>query len=152
MQELLDHGIVDIGLLGEPVDVMKYSYVRLPEKDVWGILLSKLNPLTKMATVKAKDLAGVPMITIRDEVIHSELTNWSGKYAGRMFPIMHYNILSNAASLIADDKCVAVCARPSCEFSDLTFRPFEPELRLGSLLAWKEQQTFSKATAAFLCS
>ena len=150
VKEWLDRGIVDIGLLGEPVDVTKYSYIRMPKKDVWGILLSETNPLANMKTVKARDLAGVPMITVRDEVIHSELTSWSGKYAGRMVPIMHYNLLSNAASLITDDSCVAVCVRPSCEFPGLTFRPFEPELILGSLLAWKEQQVFSKATTAFL--
>lgn len=150
VKEWLDHGIVDVGLLGEPVDVTKYSYVRMPEKDEWGVLLSEHNPLAKEESLAAKDLVGIPMITIRDEVIHSELTSWSGKYAGRMVPIMHYNLLSNAAALIADDKIVAICARPSCDFKGLTFRPFEPELKLGSLLAWKEQQVFSKATTAFL--
>ncbi len=150
VKDWLERGIVDIGLLGEPVDVTKYSYVRMPEKDQWGVLMAENNPLAEKATLKAKDLAGVPMITIRDEVIHSELTSWSGKYASRMIPIVHYNLLSNAASLIADDQSVAVCARPSCEFSGLQFRPFEPTLELGSLLAWKEQQAFSKATAAFL--
>lgn len=150
VKEWLDRGIVDIGLLGEPVDVTRYSYVRMPERDEWGILLSEQNPLSKMESVRAEDLAGVPMITIRDEVIHSELTSWSGRFAGRMVPIMHYNLLSNAASLIADEKCVAVCARPSCEFTGLTFRPFHPELTMGSLLAWKEQQAFAKPTAAFL--
>ena len=150
VKEWLDRGIVDIGLLEEPVDATKYSYIRMPEKDEWGVLLSEKNPLAGKERLKAKELAGIPMITIRDEIIHSELTSWSGKYAGRMVPIMHYNLLSNAATLIADDESVAVCARPSCEFAGLTFRPFDPELRLGSLLAWKEQQVFSKATSVFL--
>lgn len=150
VKDWLDRGIVDIGLLGEPVNVEKYSYVRMTKKDEWGILLSEKNPLSEHVAIKAKDLAGVPMVTIRDEVIHSELTSWSGKYAGRMVPIMHYNLLSNAAALIADESCVAVCARPSCEFEGLVFRPFDPVLMLGSLLAWKEQQVFSKATTAFL--
>lgn len=150
VKEWLDRGIVDIGLLGEPVNIEKYSYVRMSKKDEWGILLSEENPLSEMDAVMPKHLAGVPMLTIRDEVIHSELTNWSGKYAGRMVPVMHYNLLSNAASLIADAVSVAVCARPSCEFRGLTFRPFDPALMLGSLLAWKEQQGFSRATTAFL--
>lgn len=150
VKDWLERGTVDIGLLEEPVDVTKYSYVRMPEKDEWGVLMAENNTLAGKAALKAKDLAEVPMITIRDEVVHSELTSWSGKYASRMIPIVHYNLLSNAAALIADDKSVAVCARPSCAFSGLTFRPFEPELKLGSLLAWKEQQVFSKATAAFI--
>jgi hypothetical protein len=115
-----------------------------------GALLSEQNPLVKGKLLTAKELAGVPMITIRDDVIHSELTSWSGKYVGRMIPIMHYNLLSNAAALIADDRSVGICAKPSCKFEGLTFRPFEPGLKLGSLLAWKEQQVFSKATTAFL--
>ena len=150
VKEWLDHGIVDIGLLVEPVNVEKYSYLKMKQKDEWGILLSEKHPLAGFDAVKAKDLAGIPMFTIRDEVIHSELTNWSGKYAGRMVPVMHYNLVSNAVSLLTDDSSVAVCARPSGGFSGLTFRPFVPELTLGSLLAWKEQQVFSKATTAFL--
>jgi DNA-binding transcriptional LysR family regulator len=35
VKEWLDRGIVDVGLLGEPVEVTKYSYIRLPEKDEW---------------------------------------------------------------------------------------------------------------------
>lgn len=93
VKEWLDRGIVDIGLLGEPVNVEKYSYIRMKMKDEWGILLSEKHPLAAQEKLRAKDLAGVPMVTIRDDVIHSELKNWSGKSADRMVPVMHYNLL-----------------------------------------------------------
>lgn len=41
-------------------------------------------------------------------------------------------------------------SEPNCTYKDLTFIPFEPKLVLGSLLAWQDQQKFSKASEAFL--
>ena len=146
----LDRGIVDIGLLGEPVNVERLSRLRMEQQDEWGILLSVNHPLAGRERVTAESLAGIPMITIRDDVIHSELTSWSGAYANRMVPIMHYNLLSNAAALIQDDESIAVCAKPAFSYPGLRFLPLDPPLRLGALLAWKGQQIFSKATQAFL--
>ncbi len=150
VKDWLDRGIVDIGLLVEPVNTQRYSYIRMKKRDKWGILVSERHALASEKGVRAEDLVGVPMLTIRDEVIHSELTNWSGKYADRMVPLMHYNLLSNAAAFLLEADCVAVCSKPFCKYSGLVFRQFDPPLYLGSLLAWKEQQTFSRATQAFI--
>lgn len=36
VKEQLDKGLLDIGILVEPVEVEKYEFVRLPKKEVWG--------------------------------------------------------------------------------------------------------------------
>ena len=43
--EKLDNGLIDFGLLIEPVDISKYDYIRLPVKDTWGVLMRKDCPL-----------------------------------------------------------------------------------------------------------
>ena len=36
IKERLDKGLIDIGLLTEPVDIEKYEFVRLEQKEVWA--------------------------------------------------------------------------------------------------------------------
>ena len=84
IREYLEQGLIDIGLLTEPVDATKFRYVRLPQKEQWGILVRTDSEFAGVDGVTNKDLAGVPMITIQDETIHSELTLWAGRYAKKM--------------------------------------------------------------------
>ena len=42
--EKLDKGILDFGLLIQPVDISRYNYLTLKEKDKWGLLMNKTNP------------------------------------------------------------------------------------------------------------
>ena len=150
IREYLEQGLIDIGLLTEPVDATKFRYVRLPHKEQWGILVRTDSEFAGVDGVTNRDLAGVPMITIQDETIHSELTLWAGKYAKKMLPIAHYNLLSAAASLVRETGGVVVCSRPNAIYEGIIFVPLSPKLELSSILAWKDDQKFSKAAAAFI--
>lgn len=151
IKEQLEQGTIDIGLLVEPVDISKYAYARLDNKDEWGVLVHEDYDLARLNSVHSEDIVGIPMITIIDEVIHKELSMWSGENAAKMVPIAHYNLLSNAALLVKAKEGIAVCQRPSSYFDNLRFVPFEPKLELGAVLAWKGNQKFSRVSAAFLC-
>lgn len=48
---------LDIGLLTEPVDISKYDFIRLKEKEVWGVLMRKNDVLASKEYVTA-DLKG----------------------------------------------------------------------------------------------
>lgn len=150
IKEWLEEGKIDVGLFVEPVDVEKFCYIRLKSRDKWGILAHVNTNLGKKELIHSEDLINVPMITIVDEAIHSELASWSGKNATNMLPIVHYNLLSNAAALVRKQEGVAVCSEPNCKYEDLRFIPFDPKLELGSLLVWKGNQRFSKASTAFI--
>ena len=39
IKEMLEHGLLDFGFLLEPIDIEKFDYLRLPTKEVWGVLL-----------------------------------------------------------------------------------------------------------------
>lgn len=39
VKEQMDKGLLDVGLLLEPVDMDKYDYIRLPEREEWGVLM-----------------------------------------------------------------------------------------------------------------
>lgn len=124
LREWLEQGIIDAGLFVEPMDTTNYNFLRLEKKDLWGVLVSDNGKFTDSDSITAKKLVRIPMITIMDESIHSELTSWSGKYAVKMNPIVHYNLISNAAAFVKGSENVAVCAEPVCKFDGVKFIPF----------------------------
>ena len=47
IKDKLDKGLLDVGILMEPVEVEKYEFVRLPQKEIWGILMPEDDPLAQ---------------------------------------------------------------------------------------------------------
>lgn len=150
IREWLDQGNIDFGIFVEPAEVARYSYLRMKHQDHWGILVHESEPLAQCTSIHPEDLIDVPLITIMDESIHNALSIWSGKFADRMQPIVHYNLLSNAATLVARKEGVAICPKPNGRYRETVFVPFEPAFHLGAMLAWKKQQIFAKASEAFI--
>ena len=56
IKERLDNGLVDIGILLEPVNIEKYNFIRLTKQERWGIIISKEHPLALQSSVRADDL------------------------------------------------------------------------------------------------
>ena len=100
--------------------------------------------------IRNTDLIGIPLITTANETMHNELASWCREYAQMMVPMVHYNLLSNAAAMVRKDENAAVCAKPGYVYDELVFIPFEPRLELGAYIVWKDSQVFSKATTAFI--
>ena len=51
VKEQMDKGLVDVGLLLEPVDMEKYDFVRLSMKERWVVLMRQDAPLAGQAAV-----------------------------------------------------------------------------------------------------
>ena len=77
--ERLDKGMLDFGILIQPVNIAKYDYVNLPEKDVWGVVMRKDSPLAAQKTVARGDLAGLPLICSRQPLQQNSGYNEVGR-------------------------------------------------------------------------
>lgn len=150
IQSKLEQGLLDIGLLMEPVDVTKYQFIRMKQKEQWGVLVKQDSPFAKQKVIKPGELVGTPVITIPDEMVHNELVSWSGDYAKYMEMGITYNLLYNATIACKNTGMPVVCIKLDCEYPGLTFLPFEPELNLTTILVWKEHQMKSKAVSTFI--
>ena len=60
--ERLDKGLLDFGLLIQPTDLDKYHSLRLPEKDIWGVVMPKSSDLAGKKALTKEDLRGKPLI------------------------------------------------------------------------------------------
>ena len=54
VKERIEKGLLDMGLLAEPVDIGRYAFLRMPQKDRWGVLLPKEHPLAQKEAVTPK--------------------------------------------------------------------------------------------------
>lgn len=54
IKERVDQGLVDIGILLEPVDISKYNHLRIPLQEKWGIIVSKTNFLAHKPMLKKR--------------------------------------------------------------------------------------------------
>ena len=153
IKDRLDKGLEDIGLLLEPVDVLKYNYVRLTQKETWGILVRNDHPLAARNAVSAQEMADYPLILPSREKVRAEIINWIGKDEKDLCIPLSYTLLSNAVLLVEEDLGCAFCLDGALALRNsphLCFIPISPERTTRSVLVWKKNQMFSPATSLFI--
>lgn len=153
IKDRLDKGLVDIGLLLEPVDVTKFDYVRLSQQDIWGLLVRDDHPLTEKESLTADDVAPYPLILPLRDNIRVEIIHWLGRDEKELTIPLFYTLLSNAALMVAEGLGCAFCMDGALAIrSDprLRFMPLEPRRVTHSVLVWKKNKIFSPATSLFI--
>lgn len=151
IKERMEQGTLDMGLLLEPVSIVKYDFIRMKTKEQWGVLIHKDAPLASQDVIRPGDLVGTQVVTVHlNTPVHHELVGWSGNFAKQMESCVNYNLLYNAVIAARERKGAATCVKLDCHYDDMKFLPLEPKLELSSVLAWKDQQAYSKATTAFI--
>ena len=150
IKERIERGLLDIGLLQEPVDIAKYSFVRTPEREQWGVLVREDSELASRKSVSPADLAAVPLILPEREIVQNELLNWFGPYAEGLRVTATGNLLYNLASLVRAGGSSVLTLALDCSYEGLRFLPLSPALESNTVLVWKKAQTFSAAAAALI--
>lgn len=153
IKERLDKGLIDIGLLTEPVDIEKYEFVRLEQKEVWGILAPKDSKLAAKEYATPQDLLKLPLLSTRRTIVQNEIANWFGQDYEQLDIIATYNLIYNAAIMVEEGIGYAICLEKLVNINDETkirFIPFYPPLLTGTVIVWKKHQIFSPATARFI--
>lgn len=153
VKEQMDKGLIDIGLLLEPVDIEKYEFIRLAMKERWVVLMRPDDKLAEKESVCAKDLSKLPVILPRRLNVQSELASWFGDYYADLNVLFTSNLNTNGAVMVRNGLAYSVVIEGSVPFWDqtkITYRPLSPELKATCVLAWKRQQPFSLAATVFI--
>ncbi len=151
--ERLDRGLVDFGVFIEPVNLTKYDFIKLPVRDVWGVLMRKNCSLAKKEYVTAQDLYALPLLCSSQPMVRNEMAGWMGKNYDKLHIVTTYNLAFNASLMVEEGMGYALCLDKiinTSEHSPLCFRPLQPRLEVGLAIAWKKHQIFSRAAAKFL--
>lgn len=153
IEDKLDKGLFDFGILLDHFDISKYNYLSLPMKNVWGVLMRRDSSLADKEYITPEDLYEKPLILSRQSIKRSELTSWFKKDISKLNILATYNLIYNASLMvdermgyaIALDKLINTSGK-----SNLCFKPLNPKLEIGLSIVWKKYQIFSKASEKFL--
>ena len=153
VKEQMEKGLVDIGVLLEPIDMEKFDFIRMAGKERWGVLMRPDDPLAKRETVSAKDLENLPLILPRRTNVQNELSNWLGASFQSTKVLFTSNLSTNGAIMVQKGLAYSIVIEGSEPFLDkekITYRPLYPELAANSAIAWKKQQPFGIAAERFI--
>lgn len=153
IKDRLDKGLADIGLLLEPVDVQKYEYLRLSQKETWGILMRSDHPLAGSEQITPEEIIPYSLILPLREKVREDILNWLGREEKDLRIPLSYTLLSNAVLLVEEGLGCAFCldgALAVHSSPNLKFIPICPEKTTRSVLVWKKNQLFSPATSLFI--
>ena len=155
--EKLEKGLLDFGLLIQPINLSKYDYISMPEKDVWGVVMPQNSPLAAKKEITLEDLKYVPIIASRQMSkkysAESGFLDWFGEEFENLNIVATYNLVYNAAKMVEAGLGYAVTLDKLINtesINGLTFRPLSPKLESGLDVVWKKYQVFSPAAELFL--
>lgn len=120
IKERLDRGLADFGLLMEPVDISKYNFIRLKQKENWGIIVRDDSPLADRDRVTAEDLLQVLLISVKRTLVKKDLEGWLGDLYDQVQIAAIYNLINNGIEMVESGIGALLCFQ---------IRSMEPGLR-----------------------
>lgn len=114
VKELLDKGLVDIGIFLEPINKEKYEFVYMPIKERWVIVMR---------------------VDVR-----SEIANYFGDNFANLKIAFTSNLSTNSSIMVKHGLGYSLVIEGSMPFInniDICYRPLYPELTTSSFIAWK---------------
>ncbi|HJA93540.1 MAG TPA: LysR family transcriptional regulator [Candidatus Eisenbergiella merdipullorum] len=153
IKDRLDKGLLDVGLLLEPVDTSKYDFVRLSQKEIWGVLMRDDHPLACRESIAPDEVADYPLILPLRERVRAEILNWLNREEKDLVIPLSYTLLSNAVLLVEEGLGCAFCLDGALAIHSsprLRFIPIHPEHTTRSVLVWKKNCLFSPAASLFI--
>ncbi len=155
VEERLERGLLDFGLLIEPVNLEKYEWLRMPGADRVGVAVSSASAWGELDRATPADVARMPLLlSSRTSNKSVDLEAWSG---GELSPdglnvVGRFDLLGNAAHLVRTGEACAMGIDHLLQLdgSDMRFVPLDPPLEIGSYLVWKKYRLRSRVCEEFL--
>ncbi|EUJ43178.1 LysR family transcriptional regulator [Listeria riparia FSL S10-1204] len=144
--EKIDYGLLDFGLVIDPVEKQKYDYLQLPLVDHWGILVSASHPLAKNKYITPADIQGTPLLVSNQSLVDNQLSEWLGASADYLNIVGTYNLLYNASLLVKENMVSALCIDGiiNTAGTNLIFIPCSPSLIVTVNIIWKKKSNLFK--------
>ena len=152
VKEKIDKGLLDFGLVIDPVDKQKYDYLRLPLADHWGVLINENHPLASQPVITPDLLTDFSLLVSNQSLVDNQLSEWLGGNLEHFHVAGTYNLLYNASLLVKESTLVALCIDGiiNTKENGLTFVPCSPSLTASVNVIWKKKQVFSNVAKLFL--
>ncbi|MCZ3984254.1 LysR family transcriptional regulator [Lactobacillus crispatus] len=149
----LDTGAVDFAVIIGNLPLDNYASLQLPEKDTWGVLMTKDDPLAKKSAITAEDLVGRNILNSQQAENRKYFDSWFGNYKEQINIIGTVNLNFNGTLLVKNKAAIMLTLDKLANISDesnLTFRPITPMLKQPVTVIWKRETNKSPVADLFL--
>ena len=149
----LDKGLLDVGLLLEPVSIDKYEYIRLNVKEHWMAIIKANDPLAKKKFITPKDLIGRNLILPMRSETTGEVRAWLGDVINKVTTDIKSSFSTNTTIMVEHGLGIGISIEGSLPYLDtkkVCCRRLKPALTATNVLAWRRQQPTSLAVQKFI--
>ena len=146
-------GAVDFAVIIGNLPLDNYASLQLPEKDTWGVLMTKDDPLAKKSAITAEDLVGRNVLNSQQAENRKYFDSWFGNYKEQINIIGTVNLNFNGTLLVKNKAAIMLTLDKLANISDesnLTFRPITPMLKQPVTVIWKRETNLSPVADLFL--
>ena len=151
--EMMNKGLVDIGLFLEPVNTEGMDYIRLQGCDHWVVAMRPDDPLAEKEVITKEDLRHLPLILPERTTVQSELANWFGKDFEKLNIAFTSNLGTNAGVMVMNGLGYQISIEGAAKYwrRDLIVqRRLLPEIETSTVIAWKRNIPYSSAIRKFI--
>ena len=149
----LDTGAVDFAVIIGNLPLDNYASLQLPEKDTWGVLMTKDEKKKKKSAITAEDLVGRNVLNSQQAENRKYFDSWFGNYKEQINIIGTVNLNFNGTLLVKNKAAIMLTLDKLANISDesnLTFRPITPMLKQPVTVIWKRETNLSPVADLFL--
>lgn len=153
VSDMMNRGLVDVGLFLEPVSTEGLDYIRIQGCDHWVVTLQADDPLAEKEFVTREELTDKPLILPERSNVQSELANWFGKEFGRLNIAFTSNLGTNAGVLAVHGLGYPISIEGATRYwqKDLVVqRRLSPEIRTSTVIAWRRNIPYSPVVYRFI--
>lgn len=152
IQDRLEKGLVDVGILLEPVATEKYHTLLLPQTERWGVLVAQDTPLAQQTQITPEALLSLPLIIPARAKVQRMLAHWGQVSVADLNVVGTFDFTFNVQPLVARHVGVAVGIEGvSKQTSAQTkFLPLAPEIQTHCVLVWKRNRALSPVVKTFI--
>lgn len=151
--EMINKGLVDIGLFLEPISTEKLDYIRISGSDHWVVTMRADDPLAKKEFITKEDLLSVPLIVPERLNVQSELANWFGKDFDKINIAFTSNLGTNAGVMALHGLGYPVSIEGAARYwrrDLLVQKRLYPEIEANTVIAWRRNIPYSPAVNKFI--
>lgn len=153
ISDMMNRGLVDVGLFLEPVSTEGLDYIRLQGCDHWVVGMKPDDPLAEKEVITKEDLLELPLILPERPNIQSELANWFGKDFGKLNIAFTSNLGTNAGVMAMNGLGYPVSVEGAGRYwrKDLLVQKrLYPEIETSTVIAWRRNIPYSPAVRKFI--
>ena len=151
--DMMNQGLVDIGLFLEPINTEGLDYIRIAESDHWVVGMKPDDPLVDKDYITKEDLLDKQLILPQRLNVQSELANWFGKDFNKIHISFTSNLGTNAGVMAIHGLGYPVSIEGAAKYWGrdlLVQRRLYPEITASTVIAWRRNIPYSLEMNKFI--